>query len=182
MNLCSLLSLVLASPLLFSSAALPSATARPTAVQEGKKQAAKPDPKATAKAPTKAGAGRTIEITAADDMKYNLATISAKPGEQITVRLKNVGKMPKVAMGHNFILLKLTTKVVDFANAAMMAQATGYIPPTMKDEVLASTAITGPDETVEVTFKAPAKAGSYPYICSFPGHFAAGMKGTLEVK
>jgi uncharacterized cupredoxin-like copper-binding protein len=41
--------------------------------------------------------------------------------------------------------------------------------------------MTGPNDTVEVTFKAPA-AGSYTFLCSFPGHFAAGMTGKLEVK
>jgi azurin len=179
MNLRSLLSLVVAAPLLFSPS-LASASPAPAA-QAAKAAADKPAPKAAAKA-TKAGAGRVIEITAADDMKYNVATITAKPGEQVTVRLKNVGKMPKIAMGHNFVLVKPTTKLTEFANAAMTAQATGYIPPDMKGEVLASTAITGPDETVEVTFKVPAKAGSYPYLCTFPGHFAAGMKGMLEVK
>ena len=42
--------------------------------------------------------------------------------------------------------------------------------------------LAGAGETVEVTFKVPAAAGEYPYICSFPGHFQAGMKGTLAVK
>jgi uncharacterized cupredoxin-like copper-binding protein len=32
--------------------------------------------------------------------------------------------------------------------------------------------------TLTVTF---AKAGSYPYKCTVPGHAAAGMKGTLKV-
>jgi uncharacterized cupredoxin-like copper-binding protein len=32
--------------------------------------------------------------------------------------------------------------------------------------------------TLTVTF---AKAGSYPYTCTVPGHAAAGMKGTLKV-
>ena len=52
----------------------------------------------------------------------------------------------------------------------------------MKAEVVAATALAGPGETVDVTFKVPAAAGSYPFICSFPGHFTAGMKGTLVVK
>lgn len=181
MNLSFILALALASPLLFSSPPSPLASVRQPAASASAGQAAKTAAKAPAKA-AQAGAGRTIEITAADDMKFNVTTITAKPGEQITVRLKNVGTMPKIAMGHNFVLVKLTTKLMDFANAAMMAQATAYIPPAMKGEVLASTAITGPAETVEVTFKAPAKAGSYPYLCTFPGHFAAGMKGTLNVK
>ena len=42
--------------------------------------------------------------------------------------------------------------------------------------------VAGAGETVEVTFKVPAAAGDYTYLCSFPGHFQAGMKGTLTVK
>lgn len=33
--------------------------------------------------------------------------------------------------------------------------------------------------TLKVTFK---KAGKYAYLCTLPGHAAAGMKGTLTVK
>jgi len=36
----------------------------------------------------------------------------------------------------------------------------------------------GKSATLSVTF---AKAGSYPYKCTVPGHAAAGMKGTLKV-
>jgi uncharacterized cupredoxin-like copper-binding protein len=36
----------------------------------------------------------------------------------------------------------------------------------------------GKSATLKVTF---AKAGSYPYSCTVPGHAAAGMKGTLKV-
>jgi azurin len=56
------------------------------------------------------------------------------------------------------------------------------VPAARKADVLASTALAGPGETVEVTFKVPAKAGAYPYLCTFPGHFAAGMKGEITVK
>ena len=31
------------------------------------------------------------------------------------------------------------------------------------------------------TFTAPA-AGNYIFLCTFPGHYVAGMKGTLTVK
>ena len=40
----------------------------------------------------------------------------------------------------------------------------------------------GRDKSTEITFKAPAAAGTYPYLCTFPGHYAAGMKGTLVIK
>ena len=145
----------------------------------GTKPAAKP-PAAPAAAAAKGG--RTVNLTGGDDMKFNLTTIEAKPGETIRVVLKNVGTVPKIAMAHNFVLLTLTADVNEYAKAAMMAQATEYLPPAEKAKVLASTKLAGPGETVEVSFKAPAKAGSYPYLCTFPGHYAAGMKGTLVVK
>jgi uncharacterized cupredoxin-like copper-binding protein len=36
----------------------------------------------------------------------------------------------------------------------------------------------GKSATLKVTFK---KAGKYPYLCTVPGHAAAGMKGLLKV-
>jgi azurin len=115
-------------------------------------------------------------------MKFSMATITAKPGEQLRVRLVSKGSMPKIAMAHNFVLLNKTAKVVDFATAAMNARATDFIPADRKADIIASTGLAGAGETVEVTFKVPAAAGEYPYICSFPGHFQAGMKGNLVVK
>jgi len=129
-----------------------------------------------------ASAVRTVEITGADDMKYSVTSIPAKPGETLRIRLVSKGTLPKIAMAHNVVVLKLGAKQIDFVNAAAMASTTGYIPQDMKDQVLAATTMAGPGETVEVTFKVPAAAGSYPYICTFPGHFAAGMRGTIVVK
>ena len=55
-------------------------------------------PLAAAQAPAKKGAaGRVIEMTADDTMKFNVTAIAAKPGEQITIKLTNKGTMPKVA-------------------------------------------------------------------------------------
>ena len=146
-------------------------------------------PAAPAPAPTKAPAGakaaagaRTVELTGGDDMKFNLATIQAKPGETLRVVLKSTGTLPKMAMGHNFVVVKLGTDVAAFNKAAMTAAATDYVPQDQKAQIIASTKLIGPGETVEVTFKVPAKAGSYPYMCTFPGHFTAGMKGELVVK
>lgn len=125
---------------------------------------------------------RIVDITGNDQMKYSLTTITAKPGETLTVRLKSMGTLPKIAMGHNFVLLAKGTDATAFANAAASAYQTGYIPPAMKPKVLAMTTIVGPGETAEVTFKVPAAPGSYAFLCSFPGHFVAGMKGMLVVK
>jgi azurin len=149
----------------------------PAAATHVAAQAAKP----AAKPAASKAAGRVIDITGSDDMKFSKTEITAKPGEMITIRLKNVGTLPKVAMAHNVVVLKSTAKPVEFANAAASARATDFIPAAMKDQIVAHTDLAGPGETKEVSFKAPA-AGSYPFLCSFPGHFAAGMKGTLVVK
>jgi len=138
-------------------------------------------PKPTAAAP-KAGAARTIEITGGDDMKFNLTTINAKRGETIRIVLKSIGTLPKIAMGHNVVVLKADADQIKFTQAGMTARDTDFIAPALKNQVLAATPLAGPGETVEVTFKVPAAAGNYPYICTFPGHFAAGMKGQLVVK
>ena len=115
-------------------------------------------------------------------MKYSVTSIPAKPGETLRIRLTSKGTLPKIAMAHNVVVLKAGAKQIDFANAAAMAAATGYIPPDMKDQVLAASAMAGPGETVEVTFKVPTAPGSYPFLCTFPGHFAAGMRGTIVVE
>lgn len=147
-------------------------------------QASKPAPakKAATAKTAPAGAVRTVEIVGTDDMKFDVTTITAKRGEQLRVRLTSKGTMPKIAMAHNFVLLKLGTSQIKFAEAAAQARANDFIPPGMKDRVIAYTGLAGPGETVEVIFKVPSAAGSYPYLCTFPGHFAAGMRGTLVVK
>jgi azurin len=125
---------------------------------------------------------RIVDLTGNDQLKFNLTTIAAKPGETLRIRLKSTGTLPKIAMGHNFVLLAKGTDAAAFTKAAESAYQTGYIPPAMKAKVLAMTTLVGPGETAEVTFKVPATPGSYVYVCSFPGHFLAGMKGTLVVK
>jgi len=144
-----------------------------------KTPAAKP---AAAPAAAAKGGARTVELTGGDDMKYNTTTITAKPGETIYVVLKSTGTIPKIAMAHNFVALAAAADVNEFIKSSMNARDTDYVPADKKAQVLASTKLAGPGETVEVTFKVPAKPGSYPYMCTFPGHYAAGMKGTLVVK
>ena len=51
-------------------------------------------------------APRIVQIQTGDNMKFAPAAFTAAPGEPITVVLKHTGQMPKMAMGHNFVLLK----------------------------------------------------------------------------
>ena len=123
-----------------------------------------------------------LQIEGNDQMRYNVATLEAPAGKRVKLVLKNVGKLPKEAMGHNWVLLKPGTDLMGFGAAAMTTREHAFIPQeaSWKDRVIAHTALAGPGESVEVIFTAPA-AGEYPFVCSFPGHVAL-MKGVLVVK
>lgn len=138
-------------------------------------------PAPVAAAPAAPAAVRVIEITANDTMKYNLTTIEAKAGETIKIVLVNNGTLPKEAMGHNLVVLKPGTDGAAFSAAAMTAKATDYVPESLKDQVVAHTALLGPRKSDEIILK-DLKAGEYTYVCSFPAHYAVGMKGVLIVK
>ena len=127
---------------------------------------------------------RTIKIRAGVDnaMKFDVASISAAPGENLKVVLTNASVLPKEVMGHNWVLLAAGTDPLAFAAAAVSEAANGYIPSKMKDKILAVVALLGPNETGEVTFKAPTAPGEYPFVCTFPGHGQIGMKGVFAVK
>lgn len=125
---------------------------------------------------------KELDITADDSMKFNLAELHTDAGQETTIIFTNLGKLPKAAMGHNFVLLKPGTDLAAFGNAAVSAAANEYIPtqPELASQVVAHTKVLGPGEkdSIRITLAEP---GSYPYICSFPGHWAL-MKGVLVVK
>jgi azurin len=125
---------------------------------------------------------RTVNLTGSDAMKYDVTTIQAHPGETLRIVLKNVGSMPKIAMAHNVVVLKPGTDGAAFTTAGIAARDTEFIAPSAKASVLAATALAGAGETVEVMFKVPAKPATYPFVCTFPGHYAAGMHGTIVAK
>ena len=125
---------------------------------------------------------KTFALTASDTMKYNLTHLEAKPGEEVKLTLTNIGMTPKAAMAHNWVLLKKGTDLTAFDTAAISHQADGYFPTQLDNEVLAHTKLLGPKESDTITFKAPTEPGNYDYLCTFPGHFQAGMHGTLVVQ
>ena len=129
-------------------------------------------------------APRVIKLRAGVDnaMKFDVSTITVAPGESIRVILTNHMTLPKDVMGHNWVLLTAGTDPIAFAAAAAPEVANGYIPAKMKDKVLAAIAVLGPGETGEITFTAPTAPGQYPFLCSFPAHCLAGMKGMLVVR
>ena len=125
---------------------------------------------------------RTIDIIATDEMKYSITTISAEPGEELRIRLQAKGVIPKVAMAHNVVVLEISTDIDTLLKEGAPYRETDFIPPSMAKNVIAKTALAGPGEIVQVKFTVPATPGDYPFLCTFAGHYQAGMKGTLIVK
>jgi azurin len=147
----------------------------------GKNEAAAPTASSPAAAPA-APAVALLEITANDSMKFSQTRFEVTAGQEVKLTLTNLGTMPKVAMGHNFVLLHKGADVKAFTDAAIMAAATDYIPAALADQVIAHTKLLGPKQSDEITFKAPTEPGEYPFLCSFPAHYLTGMKGVIVVK
>lgn len=121
-----------------------------------------------------------LVIEGNDQMQFNTNELKAVAGKPIKLTLKHVGKIPKEAMGHNLVILQEGTDQSAFALKANDAKATDYIPESEKASIIAHTKLLGggEEDTIEFTID---KKGSYPFICSFPGHVAM-MKGTLVVE
>lgn len=124
----------------------------------------------------------TVEIEGNDAMQFNKPAIEVSQScKEFTVKLKHSGKMPKQAMGHNWVLAK-TADVQAVATDGIAAGLPQDYVKAGDARVVAHTKIIGGGESDSVTFS-PAKlaaGGSYTYFCSFPGHSSL-MKGTLKL-
>lgn len=127
-------------------------------------------------------ATRTVEIVATDEMQFSVTKITAKAGERLRIRLQTQGQMRKAIMSHNLVVLKKGVDSAAFNAAALTARASDFIPSGRQGDVIAATKLAGAGETVEATFTVPSEAGDYEFICTFPGHYAAGMRGVLIVR
>ena len=122
--------------------------------------------------------GITLKLASTDQLKYDKTELKVKAGQEVTLILSHTGKMPKTAMGHNFVLLKKGTDIAKFAVEAIGASKNEYIPKS--NAIIAYTKLIGGGESTTITFTAPAK-GTYDFICSFPGHYSL-MKGKFIVE
>lgn len=120
----------------------------------------------------------SIVITSDDSMRFNKKQLNVYEGQKVTLTFKHVGKMDKSVMGHNFVLLKQGVKLETFAQKAMEAKDTEYIPEG--NFIIAHTKMLGGGESDTIVFDAPEK-GTYNFMCSFPGHYAL-MKGKFIVE
>jgi len=119
-----------------------------------------------------------IRLTGDDQMRFDKNEIRVKAGQTVRLTFEHVGQMAKNVMGHNFVLLTKGTDINQFGNEAVQAADNDYIPQNT-NKVIAHTRMLGGGESVTIEFEAPA-AGTYDFICSFPGHYAI-MRGKFIV-
>jgi azurin len=115
-----------------------------------------------------------LEISGNDLMQYDKPELSAPARcKEITVTLHHTGKLPREAMGHNWVLVN-AADLTAVATAGMGAGlASNYVAPG-DQRVLAHTTTIGGGESTSVTFATSIlkKGGAYAYLCTFPGHNA----------
>lgn len=110
-------------------------------------------------------------------MTFEQTSFTVQAGEKVTIIFENTAT--NVAMVHNVVVLTDAGAINRVGTGAIQVGAEAeYIPDD--DAILAYTPLAKPGETVEVTFTAPSTPGDYPYICTYPGHYAM-MQGTMTV-
>lgn len=118
-----------------------------------------------------ADADRVIEIDANDDFTFGPEAIEVTAGETITFVVTNTGNLP-----HDFTLGDAATQD---AHEAEMAEMAGM---AADDEAHgdANAVVVAAGETAELTWHF-SESGSLLTGCHQPGHYAAGMKGVINV-
>ena len=120
---------------------------------------------------------------AQNPLGYDKTELTVKAGQKVKLTLNNTGSI--APQPHNFLLLKpgKLDAVGALANA-MLADPQGmakhYIPEAAKPDILVNTKLVQPNQTETIEFVAPAEAGDYPYMCTFPGHWLL-MRGVMHV-
>jgi uncharacterized cupredoxin-like copper-binding protein len=111
-------------------------------------------------------ARHTVRIAMTDDMRFTPDRLEVRQGETIKIVLKNEGKML-----HEFVLG--TKKKLD-DHAALMAK----FPNMQHDEPYMAHVPPGKKGDIVWTFN---RAGKFDFACLIPGHYEAGMVGTVNV-
>jgi azurin len=134
-------------------------------------------PASAAQAPSSAEKGPTVELkldSVKNQMKYDKTKLTVKTGAKVHLTFHNESTLD--VLPHNWVLVKAGTEA-KVAKAELASKADGYV--AANPDIIAHTPLAEKGKTVETTFTAPAP-GTYPYICTVPGHYMV-MHGQLVV-
>jgi azurin len=118
--------------------------------------------------------GRIIEIKSTGiELSYDVTEIRAKAGDTLTIQYDN----SESDMAHNIVLVRTEEDIMPVGIAAMQAYRNDYIPEDEMDRIIAYSKLAHPGDIIEFSFVVPSP-GTYPYICTYSGHFTM-MQGRL---
>jgi azurin len=138
---------------------------------------ASPKPPAIPVEPPKPAQHVELQIASlANTMTFDKTALTVPTGAEVHLVLKNNATMS--TLPHNWVLVKPGTEASVAAAGLKLGDQAGYFDGRDKD-ALVHTPMAKPGESSEVTFTAP-DPGTYPYICTVPGHYMM-MKGVLTV-
>ncbi len=112
-------------------------------------------------------------------LQFDIKNFTVKAGKTVEIVFENPD-----AMQHNIVIgkpksLEKIGKAADKMITDPDGAAKNYVPNI--SEILFSSALVNPDQTVRLRFTAPDKKGLYPYVCTFPGHWRI-MNGVMKVE
>ena len=122
---------------------------------------------------------RVIRIgTVLEQMRYDVDRVIVQAGKPVEILFENSDMMP-----HNLVV----TKSGALEELGLLAEATATQPDAPKrqyvpasNKILLASRLLQPRESQKLSFSAPAQAGVYPYVCTYPGHWRR-MYGALYV-
>jgi len=111
-------------------------------------------------------ASRTIEILMTDDMRFSPSHIEVREGETLRLRAVNRGQvMHEIVIGTRNELEQHAEMMRKHPNMEHDEPYMAHVEPGQRDDIV-------------WTFNRP---GDFEFACLIPGHFEAGMRGTLRV-
>lgn len=134
---------------------------------------------------SEASGGVTLEIgIKGEELAFDKDTMeaTAPEGEEITIDFENTSQTQE----HNFVLFSHNdmAQAETFNEEAMAAVDTSYYPEDndeLTSDVIVHIETLQPGENGSASFESPGP-GEYLYICTVPGHFAAGDYGVLTIQ
>ena len=130
-------------------------------------------------------AAQSCEVTLEgnDAIRFSLKHISVDAAcKDLTVHLKHVGKLPKLAMGHNWVLTRKADMDGVMKEAMAAGSAKDYLDPS-DPRIIAYAPAIGAGQVTSVTWPvSKLKQGDeYVFFCSYGGHHVL-MQGVLDLK
>ena len=110
-------------------------------------------------------------------MKYDTNELLVTPGQAVKIHFENGDDLP-----HNLVFCQPGTDTAAMSMKQMEKPEEALKRNWLPDDprIWAHSKMLNPHQKEDITFTAPEKAGTYPYVCTFPGH-ALTMRGEMKV-